>query len=128
MWLFYAPVAIWVLLLSLRHRGISVITASNPGIPDGGVVGESKFGILSRLPSECTIPSALVEAGWRTERVQVMVDLMRRQGWSFPVVLKPDVGQRGVGVRLAQRVEDLQDVLRVRDGLDSRATVSSRPI
>ena len=37
-----------------------------------------------------------------------MVDLMHRHGWSFPVVLKPDVGQRGVGVKLAQRVEDLQ--------------------
>jgi membrane protein DedA with SNARE-associated domain len=108
MWLFYTPVALWVLLLSLRHRGISVITASNPGIPDGGVVGESKFRILSRLPSECTIPSALVEAGCASERVQRMVDLMQRHGWSFPMVLKPDVGQRGVGVRLAQRVEELQ--------------------
>ena len=65
MWLFYAPVAIWVGLLALRHRGISTITASNPGIPDGGVVGESKFGILSKLPSDCTIPSAFVEAGLR---------------------------------------------------------------
>ena len=108
MWLFYAPVAIWVLLLSLRHRGISVITASNPGIPDGGVVGESKFRILSRLPSECTIPSALVEADGALERVPRVVDLMQRHGWSFPVVLKPDVGERGVGVRLAQRVEELQ--------------------
>ena len=128
MWLFYTPVAIWVLLLSLRHRGISVITASNPGIPDGGVVGESKFRILSRLPSECTIPSALVEAGGASERVQRMVDLMQRHGWSFPVVLKPDVGQRGVGVRLAQRVEDASGVLRERNGPDSRTTVSSRPV
>jgi membrane protein DedA with SNARE-associated domain len=108
MWLFYTPVALWVLLLSLRHRSISVITASNPGIPDGGVVGESKFRILSRLPSEYTIPSALVEAGDASERVQRMVDLMQRHGWAFPLVLKPDVGQRGVGVRMAQRVEELQ--------------------
>jgi hypothetical protein len=33
---------------------------------------------------------------------------MREQRWSFPVVLKPDVGQRGVGVRRAQCVEDLE--------------------
>ena len=108
MWLFYAPVAIWVMLLALRHRGISTITASNPGIPDGGVIGESKFDILSKLPSDCTIPSAFVEAGPWAYRVQVIVAHMREQGWSFPVVLKPDVGQRGVGVRLAQRVEDLE--------------------
>jgi membrane protein DedA with SNARE-associated domain len=108
MWLFYAPVAIWVGLLALRHRGIATITASNPGIPDGGVVGESKFGILSKLPSDCTIPSAFVEAGPAAHRVDSIVAHMREQGWSFPLVLKPDVGQRGVGVRLAQCVEDLE--------------------
>ena len=108
MWLFYAPVAIWVLLLALRHRGISTITASNPGIPDGGVVGESKFRILSQLPSDCTIPSAFVEAGPAAHRAHSIVAHMREQRWSFPVVLKPDVGQRGVGVRLAQCVEDLE--------------------
>jgi membrane protein DedA with SNARE-associated domain len=108
MWLFYAPVAIWVGFLALRHRGISTITASNPGIPDGGVVGESKFRILSKLPSDCTIPSAFVEAGPAAHRVHSIVAHMREQRWSFPVVLKPDVGQRGVGVRLAQCVEDIE--------------------
>jgi membrane protein DedA with SNARE-associated domain len=108
MWLFYAPVAIWVFVLALRHRGLSTITASNPGIPDGGVVGESKFRILTKLPSDCTIPSALVEAGPAAHRLDSIVAHMREQRWSFPVVLKPDVGQRGVGVRLAQSVEDLE--------------------
>jgi hypothetical protein len=50
--LFYAPVSLWVLWLAIRHRGMSTITASSPGIPDGGVVGESKFRILSTLPSD----------------------------------------------------------------------------
>ena len=63
MWLFYAPVAAWVALLSLRYRGLSTITASNPGIEDGGVVGESKFGILSKLPADAIIPSAMVPMG-----------------------------------------------------------------
>ena len=108
MGLFYAPVAIWVFLLAVRHRGLSTITASNPGIPDGGVVGESKFRILTKLPSDCTIPSALVEAGPAAHRVDSIVAHMREQRWALPVVLKPDVGQRGVGVRLAQSVEDLK--------------------
>jgi membrane protein DedA with SNARE-associated domain len=107
MWLFYAPVAMWVLGLSVRHRGISTITASNPGIPDGGVVGESKFRILSNLPSEWTVPSALVERGSPAERVGRIQDVIQRRAWTFPVVLKPDVGQRGVGVKLAKHVEDI---------------------
>ena len=43
-----------------RHLGHHRVEPRHTG---GGVVGESKFHILSRLPSECTIPSALVEAG-----------------------------------------------------------------
>jgi membrane protein DedA with SNARE-associated domain len=107
MWLFYGPVAMWVMWLSLRHRGIATITMSNPGIPDGGVVGESKFRILSNLPSEWTLPSALVEPGSTPERVQRIADVMEQRDWAFPVILKPDVGQRGVGVRLARRIEDV---------------------
>ena len=108
MWVFYAPVAFWVLWLAARHRGISTITASNPGIPDGGVVGESKFQILSNLPSEWTVPSAVVETGSASDRAQQILDSIEQRGWTFPIVLKPDVGQRGVGVRLARRIEDLQ--------------------
>jgi hypothetical protein len=108
MWLFYAPVAIWVGLLAIRHRGLSTITASNPGIPDGGVVGESKFRILSRLPTDCTIPSILVDAAPGPERVDSIAAHMRTRGWSFPLVLKPDVGQRGVGVRLVRSIEDVE--------------------
>jgi membrane protein DedA with SNARE-associated domain len=107
MWLFYAPVALWVLWLSLRHRGIATITASNPGIPDGGVVGESKFGILTNLPTEWTVPSALVEPASPPDRVRCVTGVIQEHGWSYPVILKPDVGQRGIGVRLARTIEDV---------------------
>ena len=108
MWLFYAPVALWILWLAVRHRGISTITASNPGIPDGGVVGESKFQILSNLPSEWTVPSAVLDADTNADRARHILDGLQRQGWTLPIVLKPDVGQRGVGVRLARRGEDVE--------------------
>jgi membrane protein DedA with SNARE-associated domain len=106
MWLFYAPVAIWVAWLALRHRGLSTLTAANPGIPDGGTVGESKFAILARLPAESTVPAVLVSAGAPSERVaRLMADVADR-GWAFPLVLKPDVGQRGTGVRLIRTVDE----------------------
>ena len=63
MWLFYAPVGLWTALLALRYGGYRTLTAANPGIPDGGVVGESKFLILSKLPAGDTIPSALIDEG-----------------------------------------------------------------
>jgi membrane protein DedA with SNARE-associated domain len=100
MWIFYAPVAIWTAWLALRHGGYRTLTAANPGMPDGGVVGESKFLILRRLPAEWTIPAALISPGDDASRVRTLTDAMHESGWAFPIVLKPDVGERGTGVRL----------------------------
>ena len=108
MGLFYAPVAVWLLWLSVRHRGISTITASNPGIPDGGVVGESKFHILSNLPPRWTVPAALVDAPTTHERTGQVLAVMQERSWRFPIILKPDVGQRGVGVRLIRQAEEAE--------------------
>jgi membrane protein DedA with SNARE-associated domain len=111
MWLFYAPVAAWILVLSIRYRGITTVTAANPGIPDGGTVGESKFHILSQLPPDATIASALVPPADVDERTSHARDVLHRRGWSWPLVMKPDVGQRGVGVKLAKTEDELRGYL-----------------
>ena len=109
MWLFYAPVAVWVTCLAVRHRGLTTITAANPGIPNGGTVGESKAAILARLPPEWTIPWIAVPAGDGPGRTRAVMDLVLERGWTFPLILKPDVGQRGVGVRLVRSVREVRD-------------------
>lgn len=102
MWLFYAPVALWTAWLALRYGGYRTITAANPGMPDGGVVGESKFEILSKLPEQWTIPTEILEPGSADARDGFLLAIMAQRGWNLPLVLKPDVGQRGSGVRLAR--------------------------
>lgn len=99
-WLVYAPVALWIAMLAIRYRGLSTLTAANPSIPDGGTVGESKFEILQRLPAQWVIPSVLVKPARVTERTADLRSQVEAEGWPLPIVLKPDVGQRGVGVRL----------------------------
>ena len=111
MWLFYAPVGMWVLYLAARYRGFSTMTAANPGIPDGGTVGESKFDILSKLPADCVIPSVLIAPGDVSERLSLLQTHIESAGWGFPVVMKPDVGQRGAGVKLAQSLADVTTYL-----------------
>jgi hypothetical protein len=49
----------------------------------------------------------LVEAGSPSERARRILDVVQQREWTFPIILKPDVGQRGVGVRMAQRTEDI---------------------
>jgi membrane protein DedA with SNARE-associated domain len=116
MWLFYAPVVVYIGRLAWRHRGIATITAANPGIPDGGTVGESKSSILGRLPADCTIPFALIGPGSVDARTQQLRDAVADRAWAFPIVLKPDVGQRGTGVRLVKTIEAAAAYLRVQSG------------
>ena len=113
-WLFYAPVVAWIGWLIVRYRGAGPLTTCNPGIADGGFVGESKTDILSRLPAAFTIPGCRVAAG--SGNVPGALGSIASAGWTFPLVLKPDVGQRGVGVRLVRSADDLTRYLSLARG------------
>lgn len=100
-WLFYLPLIPWIGYLAVRHRGLMTPTAANPGIvPHGGVVGESKSAILANLPQQWVVPFVLLEEGPLEQRVDVLQRAIRNRNWSFPLILKPDAGQRGSAVQL----------------------------
>jgi membrane protein DedA with SNARE-associated domain len=98
-WLFYAPVVPWVLYL-LCTRGARALFAANPGLEDAGFAGESKARILASLPAPWVLPHTRLERGAPEARVNALEQWMQSSGATYPVILKPDVGQRGVGVRL----------------------------
>jgi membrane protein DedA with SNARE-associated domain len=114
-WLFYIPVALYYFWLAVRHRSLSLPTAANPGMATGGFVGESKFEILDQL--HATSPDSVAEAflldGWTTtDRLLSLHRLSREHAVTLPFILKPDVGQRGNGVRLIKSWRDALDYLR----------------
>ena len=109
-WLFYLPIVPYVLFMALKHRGLMTATAVNPGIPDGGVVGESKYQILNNLKGQekWVIPSQFIPAGDDPEiRSSKLIEIMKEKGWSFPLILKPDVGERGAGLKLVKNMDDI---------------------
>ena len=111
---FYIPVVGWILWLALRHRGLALVTAANPGIPTGGFIGESKSGILSSLRNEDgrIARYCLIRAEWsESERIKVAEEFQSKHGLSLPLVLKPDVGQRGSGVKILRDTESLKRAL-----------------
>jgi membrane protein DedA with SNARE-associated domain len=106
-WLFYLPLVPWLVWLSVRYRGMLIFSAANPGIPHGGVVGESKYAILMQLPPESIVPSFLVRPGAISSRLEQVRTALAEKGWTFPLILKPDAAQRGAGVK---RIDDFTDV------------------
>jgi membrane protein DedA with SNARE-associated domain len=102
-WLFYIPVAAYYLWLAVRYRGFSVPTSANPGIATGGFIGESKYEILQqlqRVDADLVADAFLIEGSTTTDRLLSLHRLCREHEITLPFILKPDVGQRGNGVRL----------------------------
>ncbi|HXG66161.1 MAG TPA: hypothetical protein VNO70_13755, partial [Blastocatellia bacterium] len=114
MWAFYPPVLLYVAYLMLKHRSLTVFTATNPAIFASGFIGESKAEIYRGLGSangyvaraEC-IPAALAAAA----RIEKAKQFMADSGLAFPVVLKPDAGQRGSGVAVVRTEGEMRDYL-----------------
>ena len=115
---FYLPVIVYCLYLGMRHRSLTLFTASNPGIPEGGFREESKAQILESLKdgNPHIARHRLIRASNpRDRRIRMSADFMQELGLSYPVVIKPDVGQRGEGVAIVHSEEALQRILTERE-------------
>jgi membrane protein DedA with SNARE-associated domain len=111
---FYLPVAVYVLWLGIKHRSLTLFTAANPGIPDGGFIGESKSRILEQLQDrgEFVARFDVIPADMTTSaKIERVKGFMHRNGGGFPVVLKPDAGQRGTGVTVIRNRPQLDHYL-----------------
>lgn len=112
----YLPVALHVARLAIKHGGLGTLTAANPAIPDGGFVGESKASILAQLPEEWTLRAHLIPDGGDEARLEDLRQLVELGEHSFPLILKPDAGQRGAGVRLVRSLDEARAYLSEQPG------------
>lgn len=113
-WVFYAPVVAYLACLMAKHRSATLFTAANPAILAGGFVGESKYDILQGLAGagEYVARASLIEGRLGVaEKVLAARRLMADQRLTFPIVLKPNHGQRGSGVVVVRSAEALNSCL-----------------
>ena len=111
---FYPPVVGYIAWLAIRHRGLLKFAAANPAIPGGGFVGESKSAILAQLAGSAefvarfeVVPAALPPV----ERLVRAMHFRERLSLGWPVVLKPDIGERGSGVAVIRSAPELEAYL-----------------
>ena len=55
------PLLLYWMWLAIRARAIFFFSASNPGILTGGMMGESKFDVLKKIPSQYVPQSILIQ-------------------------------------------------------------------
>lgn len=103
--LFYLPMKIYGLYLVARYRGLMLPTIANPLFDMGGFHGESKAQIHTQVPEELypqfahTLDLEKTEGLSDEEITDRGIALLNKEGWNYPVIVKPDVGMRGMGVQ-----------------------------
>jgi hypothetical protein len=112
-WLFYIPVYIFIFIRGFIRRSLTFFLSANPGLPYGGFVEYPKDHLLKLMP-EKNVPVT------RTLPAQVGVEgvlkAMEESGLNFPVILKPNMGERGFGVEKIYNKQALAEYLKGAQG------------
>ncbi len=117
LWLFYPPIIVYIIYLGLRHRCLTLFTASNPAMTAGGFIGEEKSKILTdlsgpKLNNEYLARWTLISRNSDSDhKISLLESFLQENGLDYPVVLKPDEGQRGLGVAIVKTVDQARTYL-----------------
>ena len=104
-WLTNIPVVFFWLWFGLRARSLLFFTAVNPAIETGGVLGESKYNILKRIPEEFRPKMIFIPAGASAAEIRT---LFGESQMTYPLIAKPDIGERGF---LVTKIHDENELL-----------------
>lgn len=117
-WVFYPPIVLHILRLMWRYRSVRLVSAVNPAMPAGGVSGERKSQILDGLgrADGFTARHVLLPAADAvSERFAAARRFLAEERIDYPLVIKPDVGERGTDVCVLRDEASLLRELEARD-------------
>lgn len=100
-----APIIVYWLWLSIRARSLLFFSAANPSILTGGMFGESKYSVLQKIPEAYQPKSLLIHHPTTSESV---IQRLKGERLSFPLIFKPDLGERGWMVKKIRSEADLR--------------------
>ena len=112
-WMLYGPVALYVLWEGLRRGRLLGLTAANPGLGrQGGFTGEAKSTMFGGIGEAAPLAAwCWIEGGKKQveRRMETARSFMQARGINFPVALKPDLGDDGVGVNCITNEAQLRE-------------------
>jgi len=105
MQLVYLPAAFYYIYLSIKARSLFFFSLTNPLIENGGMFFDSKWKIYQMMPKEY-IPNTVFSA--KEESVEQIEDRLSIENLHYPLIAKPNRGERGLGVRKIGNRDDLK--------------------
>lgn len=104
----YIPIYFYWLLCGIKARSLWYISAVNPGFEYGGIIGASKSTIFQKTPSKYLPKSILVNSSISHEKI---LQWLNDSEIDFPLIFKPDIGERGFNVELVKNEQELFNYL-----------------
>jgi hypothetical protein len=104
-WFFYIPLLPYWFWLSIKTKSFAFFSATNTNIELGGFFGESKIDILKQI-SPTYLPTTFPVK--QNLAVTEITNLIEQHHISFPLIVKPNVGERGNDVEKINSFWELQ--------------------
>lgn len=112
-WLICVPLVVQWIGLAIRYRSATLPSAANPCLTSGGLVGEGKLeyfngmGVVGRkfIAGYCAVLAG------SDRSINELAQLLADASLEFPLVVKPDLGLCGHGVRRVDSLGALQHYL-----------------
>jgi hypothetical protein len=92
----YTPIYFYWFYLCFKARNLFFFAASNPSIENGGFLMERKSDIYKLIPPAYYPETILIKEGLSVNDV---AGIISKSNLQFPVIVKPDIGFKGIGVR-----------------------------
>lgn len=105
-WVVYFPVSFYFLYLAIRAKSLFFFSASNPSIETGGMFFESKWKIFKLVPKQYYPTTIFIEG---SENSHSITQKMNAAGIVFPIIAKPDRGERGWAVKKINNAQELNN-------------------
>ncbi len=108
--IFFIPLMIYIFYLGLKARSFFFFSAANPSIPTGGLMGENKADISNWIPAFYRPKNVLISSSMPLMDIE---KLLASAYLTFPLILKPTVGARGLLIKKVNKLDEIQAHLRL---------------
>jgi len=104
--LVYFPIFFLWVYYSIKARTIFFFNSANPKMKNGGFMNESKIEIYDLIPQQYYPKTSIIRENTPIEDV---LNKFNELNFNFPLILKPDMGLRGNGVKKITNLEELKE-------------------
>jgi hypothetical protein len=100
----YFPIYFYWFWLSIKAKSFFFFSTSNPAIENAGFVMESKNSIYNLLPNQLYPKTILFKTNTPVLSIE---NLLVQNNLQFPMVAKPNIGERGNAVKKVYSIDDI---------------------